>query len=117
MQTLYANPSQFLQRSPVVRTTSLNVSSPPFLPPQPPQIRSFGSAHSAFRAPSAFAALQTPNPKIQIQTTSPPQKQRKKTKSVSTAAAVPEETDDDSKKQYFCTTCNKDFRRPDILSR
>uniref|UniRef100_A0AC34G5G6 Uncharacterized protein n=1 Tax=Panagrolaimus sp. ES5 TaxID=591445 RepID=A0AC34G5G6_9BILA len=134
MQTFYSNQPQqpqFLQRSPVVRTSSLNVSSPPFFQSlnQQQQLRpTFGSAQSAFRAPSTFAIPQPasttnsnststlpPPPTILKTAPSPPQKQRKKT-SKSSTSPVPEETDE-TKRQYFCTTCNKDFRRPDILSR
>jgi DNA-directed RNA polymerase subunit RPC12/RpoP len=140
MQTFYSNQPpqqpqqpQFLQRSPVVRTSSLNVTSPPFFQPLPQsplnnqQLRpSFGSAQSAFRAPSTFvqqpqqpqsttlSSLLPPPPTILKTAPSPPQKQRKKTKS--STSPVPEEMDE-TKRQYFCTTCNKDFRRPDILSR
>ena len=115
---------QFLPRSPVSRTASLNVQNPtPFLTAwnaareQLNQVRPFASPQSAFKAPSAFVAptVSTQNPPV-IQTTapSPPQRIRKKNKPSS--GTVVEEVDD-PKKQYFCNTCNKDFRRPDILSR
>uniref|UniRef100_A0A7E4W5L8 Zinc finger, C2H2 type n=1 Tax=Panagrellus redivivus TaxID=6233 RepID=A0A7E4W5L8_PANRE len=125
MQSLYAA-NQFQPRSPVSRTTSLNVGGPPHPAPQqiafppPSPLRPFGSLQSAFRTPSVLAKP----PVIQMTAPSPPQRIRRKTKSTSggtdptfpASGSLPDDPDD-PKKQYFCTTCNKDFRRPDILSR
>lgn len=125
MQTLYQasqqQSPQFLSRSPVSRTASLNVQGPsPLLTAawnaareQIGQVKPFASAQSAFKVPNSLIPSVTTNPpKIQTTSPSPPQRPRNKTKSTGTS-----EENDDVKKQYFCVTCNKDFRRPDILSR